>query len=467
MNRLRLSYFYILSFVLVAVGLQGCIEDGFSTSSSDRLTFSVDTLDMGTFFTEDVSTTHRFTVYNRSNKSLNIGNIHLDGPNAGLFRLNVDGFSGTDFTDVEIRANDSIFILVSTTLPPNGVDEDIDVFSAIKFLTNGVESTVTLKATGRDVERARGWTLSGDVTFSGTKPYQIFDSLVVARGATLTLPAGARLYFHDGARMVVHGRLEAHGDTGREVILSGDRTGFVAGDISFDIMSRQWQGLQFTTGSHGAMLRNTQIYNTVDGVAIDSVPETDFTMINCVLRNSGNTALRVRHANLRAYGCELAEAPNGILLLDGGSHVLNHCTLANYYLFTAISAPLLQFATDAEERPTPAALIQNCILYGLGSDLPKMNFAESGIRFERCLFKSQGADDEQFIECLWDRDPLYYTVRNKYYFDYRLRPESPAIAAGRADLTAPESATDRYGLARGATPDLGAYVYTQPEEDRK
>ncbi len=67
--------------------------------------------------------------------------------------------------------------------------------------------------------------------------------------------------------------------------------------------------------------------------------------------------------------------------------------------------------------------------------------------------------------CVWDEDPLYYTVRNDYIFDYRVKPDSPAIGAADATLTLPEAATDRYGMPRGAAPDLGAYVYTEPVEE--
>ncbi|MDE6612225.1 MAG: hypothetical protein K2K22_06660, partial [Muribaculaceae bacterium] len=61
---------------------------------------------------------------------------------------------------------------------------------------------------------------------------------------------------------------------------------------------------------------------------------------------------------------------------------------------------------------------------------------------------------------------LYYTVREDYIFDYRLRPDSPAIGAADPLLTLPDAATDAYGLPRGATPDLGAYVFTEPAEEQ-
>jgi hypothetical protein len=70
------------------------------------LSFSTDTLKMGTVFTEDVTTTQRFTVHNRNDKGVSISDIRLIGDNASLFRLNVDGMSGTEFSDVEIQRFD-------------------------------------------------------------------------------------------------------------------------------------------------------------------------------------------------------------------------------------------------------------------------------------------------------------------------------------------------------------------------
>ena len=75
----------------------------------------------------------------------------------------------------------------------------------------------------------------------------------------------------------------------------------------------------------------------------------------------------------------------------------------------------------------------------------------------RCLLKSNGSDDENFIDCIWDADPLYYTVREDYLFDYRLQPESPAVASADPLLTLPEASRDAYGAPRLPNPNIGAY----------
>ncbi len=466
-----MKYIGVYAIMMMAM-LTSCIEDGFSTSPGDCPTFSVDTLDMGVIFTEQPSTTHRFTVYNRASKGINISNISISGANADLFRLNVDGFSGREFSDVEIRAKDSIFVLVETTLPANGATVPVEVTAALDFVTNGVKQTVTLAAQGRDVTRLYATVLDRDTHLRAGKPYQVFDSLVVAPGVTLTVDPDAEFYFHDGAMMVVRGTLKALGAQDHEITFAGDRTGYVAADIPFDLMSRQWIGMFFTSTSHANELNYCHICNTWQGVTVsgldapdDALP--DVTMVNSRLRNSGGFALETYYARINAYGCEIAEAASGAVLLHGGEHVFNHCTLANYYLFSILEGPILQFGQinpvtdDGSGRPMVRADISNTIIYGNGMDLSNGDLTDTAVTLRNCLLKSDGTDDDNFINCVWGSDPLYYTVREEYIFDYRLREGSPAIGAGNGALTAPAAAVDRYGLPRGATPEIGAYVYTE------
>lgn len=476
---MKRTYFLSLLYIIAAsVMLQSCIEDGFSSSASDQPEFSVDTLQMGQIFTENPSTTHRFVVYNRADKGIAISKISLSGANAPLFRLNVDGFSGREFDNVEIRANDSIFVFVEATLPANGRNVPVEVTAGLDFLTNGVTRTVTLSAQGRDVERLRAVTVTHAMTLTADKPWQVFDSLVVAPGAVLDIRPGAELLFHDGASLIVRGTLRSVGEPGHEITMAGDRTGNVVTDISFDVMSRQWQGVFFTSTSHDNVLTHTCVRNTWQGVTINGtdVPAADrpdLTMVNSRLRNAAYCTLEALHADVRAYGCEFAEAGQSAVHIQGGSATLQQCTLSNYYLFAAISGPLLSMAhfneASADETGLPFAHIEvaNSILYGLGDDLPRVKLDGTDITLRRCMLKSEGSDDANFIDCLWKSDPLFYTEREEYLFDYRLKEGSPAIGAGYASLNAPECATDAYGNARGNEPDLGAYVYMPAAEPSK
>ena len=456
--------------------MAGCIEDGFSTSPSDQPVFSVDTLDLGYVFTAEPTPTSRFLVHNPHGKSLSISDISISGADAACFRMNVDGISGTRFSGVDIRSKDSIFVLIEATFPETD-DVSRSYTASLDFTTNGVTSSVQLAATGLNAIRITGQTLTADTRFSSEKPYIIYDSLRVAEGATLTLDAGTRLCFHDKAMMIVRGTLITEGTPEKPVELSGDRTGDVISGITFDIMSRQWTGVFFTATSTGNSLSHTVIRNTEQGVAVTGDPETDYTatpqlaLLNCRLRNSGDLVLEAYHSAVKAVGCEFSEGSNGLVYLHGGAHNFNHCTFANNYLFTVIGGPAIQMAhlspepsglDDLSGLPYLRAEFTNSIIYGLGTDLSHGDLTGTEVVFNRCLLKSEGTDDANFLSCLWGEDPLYYTIRDEYVFDYRLKEESPAIGAGYQALTLPEAATDAYGLSRGPVPDLGAYVYSAP-----
>lgn len=459
---LRLIYIVIFSVSLMA-GMSGCIEDGFTSSPNDQPEFSVDTLKFGTVFTAEGTPTHTFKVYNRHDKGLNISSISFVNPSdADIFRLNVDGLSGKSFENVEIRANDSIFILVEATIPENGRPMPLKLDAPLEFMVNGRTSKVVLSAVGQDVERIHGGEITGTVSLSAEKPYQIYDSLVVAEGASLTIPAGVSMFFHSGAELRVRGSLVVEGVPDSPVNMTGDRFGQVVGRIPYEVMSGQWGGVVFYGSSRGNRMSHASIRNTTFGVWIDSVSaemtEPVLTLTNCQLRNSAGSVLTALYAPVSAVGCEFAEAAENVVALLDGKHYFNHCTFSNNYLFSSISGSILTFAGENVK-----ADISNSIVYGLGPQLSPSDISDLDIRIRRTLLKPSGDDDDNFIECLWNQDPLFHTVRSEYIFDYRLHDDSPAIGAADPSLTDPRSAVDFYGNSRGAVPDLGAYVHTPDE----
>lgn len=465
----------------MCVACAACIEDGYTNSPSDQPVFSTDTVNIGTVFTEEATPTSRFIVHNPHSKQLSISDISLSGAAADCFRLNVDGITGRRFSNVDIRGKDSIFVLVEATFPA-GEAPQTDFEASLDFTTNGRTQSVILAAKGQNVHRIKGDILTRNTTFDDIMPYQVYDSLVVARGTTLTLKAGTSLCFHDGAMLIVRGKLISEGTVEKPVTLAGDRTGNVVTNISFDIMSRQWVGVFFTASSHGNVLTHTNIRNTWQGLTIEGSPspfglpfEPQLTLRNCKLRNSGGLVLEAYHSDIVATGCEFAEAADGLVYLQGGRYTFNHCTFANYYLFSALGGPAIQFAhvsddpdkglDDQSGYPYTAAEFTNSIIYGNGSELSHGDLSGTDIFFRRCLLKSAGTDDDNFLECLWESDPLYYTEREKYIFDYRVKPESPAIGAADPALTLPAAATDIYGMPRTEPTEIGAYVFTPPAEE--
>lgn len=83
-------------------------EETYTTSSSALLDFSADTVRFDTVFTTIGSSTQLFKVYNRGGESLMLPYIRLASGGGSGFRVNVDGMSGTEFADVEVRDGDSL-----------------------------------------------------------------------------------------------------------------------------------------------------------------------------------------------------------------------------------------------------------------------------------------------------------------------------------------------------------------------
>nr|WP_303633127.1 right-handed parallel beta-helix repeat-containing protein [uncultured Muribaculum sp.] len=342
-----------LIIVLLAVA-SGCIEDGFTDDSSARPEFSVDTLNLGLAFSGEITSVHSFRVYNRHDRNLLISRIALrDGNEA--YRLNVDGVAGKEFADVAIRPHDSIYVFVDAQFPPVGHDGKLTVKSLLDFEVNGGRSTVVLSAECIDVTVVPASVLSADALWSGA--YHVMGDVTVASGVTLNLAEGTTLYFHDKASLNVEGAVVADGTPEKPVVMCGDRNGTMVGRIPYDIVPGQWSGVTFA--GTGSRLSHTVVRNTSSGIAVTG---GEISMLNCVVRNSRESVISVTDAEVKAVGCEFADAPGGVVTLDGRARLtMNHCTVANSYLFAPVTGALLELKDDGV-----SCHITNSIIYGNG-----------------------------------------------------------------------------------------------------
>lgn len=467
---------YLLLSVIALLGVvaASCINDDITTSSTARLAFSVDTLSLDTVFTETGTPTARLIVFNRNKSGVNISSIKFRNPDTP-FRLNVDGVSGSSFENVEIRGGDSIYIFVACTLPAGQGSEPKLTEDALEFQLNGNTQSVTVEAWGQNVTRLRNVVVEQDMTLTAQQPYVVFDSLTVAPGATLKILPGARLLFHDKAKLVVNGRLEAVGTPGNIIQMRGDRTGDILTNVSYDLMSGQWNGIRISAESFDNLIEYVDMRSTSSGLSVDSCSNTDRLKLlirNSWLHNSKTHVFKSTGTKIEAVGVCFSDAAQSVVSLRGGDINFSQCTIANYYLFSAVTEPLLCLyhclPDDANNSSLPLmkASFDNCIIYGLGSDINTDDLTGSEVFLRYVLLKSEGTDDANFQNCLWGKDPLFYTERENYLFNYRLRPESPAIGAGNPAFAEGLALTDYYGLNRlsAGNPALGAFVYVQPTD---
>ena len=457
---------FIIVALLAMVVMTACINDDYTTSASDVLTFSTDTVTFDTVITQQGTPTKQFVVYNRSKKQVKISSIKVAGNENGRFFINVDGVKGEEFHDVDIRGGDSIYVFVECKVNATENKEDwLEVTDKIEFVTNGVTQHVVLKAWGQDVIIIEGDTLTEDLHLTAERPYVIYDTLVVPPGVQLTVDPGAQLLFHQGALLRVYGKMTAVGTPEQNIVMRGDRLDHVVGDISFDILSGQWGGMVFGYGSYDNELAYVVMRGSEVGIHCSSTDPSQRTLhlFNCVVHNSSSSLLTSLNARIDAEGTEFSDAADGVVHIIGGTAHFVNCTFANYYLFAPISEPLVNvWKSHATEEVLPLTYyLDNCVIYGLAKDINAGILDDYDVYLRNCLLKSGGTDDTRFLNCVWEGDPKFYTVRDDYIFDYRLHNGSDAIGRGDRSLC-PESARyDRYGNDRFSREaiDLGAYVW--------
>lgn len=448
-----------------------CISDDVTTSPANILSFSRDTVSFDTIFTDLGTPTARLVVHNRASKSVIISSIRFS-ENDSHFRMNVDGVSGSDFRDVEIRGKDSIYVFIECKVPEQPVNEPVLVEDKIEFITNGVTQSVLLEAWGQNVTRLRGVMLTEDTRFTTERPYVVYDSLIVGAGATLTIDPAVKLLFHDKAYLRVYGTLHACGLPGKMIDMRGDRLDNVLPNVSYDIMSGQWKGISIAPESFGNRMEYVDMRSTVNGLSVDSCADLSrrkLSLLNSWLHNSQRNVLDVKYAKIEATGCCFSESAAAVVSLAGGEAEFLQCTFANYYLFSSIHQPIVVLANlkeeeaNATEAPLMKARFYNSIIYGLPAGLEPENLEGSDVIFRNVSFKEEGTDDDNFINCLWDTDPMFYTVREDYYFNYRLQPDSPVKESGDPALLTPASLVDIDGVNRleNGNPSLGAYQFVK------
>ena len=475
----RFSYmrnaFILFLTIFAGIGLisTSCINDAISSSPNDILSFSRDTVAFDTVFTDVGTPTARLVVANRAKKGINISSIRLRNPESN-FSINVDGVSAKSFQNVEIWSEDSIYIFIECFMPRTEDNTPYRVEDELEFITNGVTQTVLLEAYGQNMVRLQNIRITEDTRFTADRPYVVFDSLVVEQGVTLHIEPATQLLFHDKAELIVHGTIEACGDVNKLIQMRGDRLDEVLPNIGYDILSGQWRGIRICRESFDNKMSYVDMRSTVNGLQLDSCGDLSrqkLTLTNSWLHNSEGRVFTAPYCKVDAYGVCFSEAANAVVCLTGGIYEFNQCTIANNYLFAAISEPMLSLYhlldndTRDPNNPNPlmVANFRNSIIYGIGTDINEGILDDSNVYIYNVSFKSPGEDDEHFIDCLWDCNPLFLTDRPAYYFNYRVRPDSPVVGAGNPLFVTPQTLTDidgnnRLTVTADGNPLLGAYA---------
>lgn len=467
-------------------------DEDYSLSTSDLLTFSTDTVAFDTIISGTPTNTYTFTVYNKAKKALRIPQVRLESGESSPFKVNVDGtaLSGGSANDFEIAAEDSMIVYLMANVPEQDSDEPIPVSDNLVFVTEaGVEQKVVLTASGQAVETLTGMRVTSDTTLNITRPFRVMDSLVVEAGATLTLAAGTRMYFHPKASLIVHGTLYINGTLENPVVLRGDRMGNMFAGQPYDRIPGQWGGIELCGESYGNWFTYADIHSGTYGIKADSsdVSQTKLVLENSIVHNTTNRALDIRMANVYVGNSQITNAGGDCVRVRGGSATFVHCTIARFFVFTGGDGVALDFANyDGQVRlPLTKMLVANSVITGyqsdeiMGNNNPDHENDAYEYYFSNCLINTtkDEKENQRLVNCIYDTDDGTtnadgdIVVREKNFtpdfdthsltFSFELSPFSKAIGTGDAEVTSITYPTDRLGRTRGDKPDMGCLQHVE------
>src|SRR5580765_2604076 len=279
MNKLLLLTIPAILFIF------SCKKDSFITSSDAQVSFSSDSLFFDTVFTTTGSVTESIKVFNLNDQKLILSDIKLAGGNSSPFKINVDGAAGPEANNIEVSANDSLYIFITVTVNPTTANLPFLLLDSIQVSFNGNTRYIQLQAWGQNAHFLKSPKITGNTIWPNDLPYVISGSLLVDTSAVLTIEKGWRIYFHADAPFLVDGTLMVKGEKGdsSRVYFLSDRL-----DIPYNGFPGSWPGIYFGTQSVNNILEYATIKNAYQGVVAEgpSVDANPKILLNeCIVDN--------------------------------------------------------------------------------------------------------------------------------------------------------------------------------------
>ena len=493
--------------IISILAFASCRKDFSAQLSSGNLTFSKDTIYLDTVFTNIGSSTYNLKVYNKSNHAISIPSIKLGRGENSLYRINVDGIPGKQFQNVEILAKDSMYVFVETTIDFNQVTNPIytdsivfdsgDKLQDVKLITlvqdanflypskdlNGLIETIKigLDAEGNEI-KVNGFYLNQNTTFTNEKPYVIYGYCGVPNGKTLTINAGANIYFHANSGLIIdkNATLIMNGETNNPIKIEGDRL-----ESKFSDIPGQWGTIWLRAGSKNNVINNAIIKNASAGIIIDSIGNSNptLTIKNTQIYNNTNFGIIGRETNI--YGENLVINNSGqssLACTVGGTYNFVQSTFVNFWSHNFRQFPSVLInnyytyikdgAEVVEPRNLQAANFTNCIIDGNNNIefiLDKVEGANFNYAFKNNLLRFNDFSDIYAAIAEYNFEDTNYYSNNilNGTTDFKDANNNELIIGENSDgiQKAEESASqlipyDILGILRSTPADIGAYQHT-------
>jgi hypothetical protein len=527
---MRYSILIILTIIL---SLTSCRKDFETIPSKGQLEFSKKTVYLDTVFSNVGSSTYMLKVYNRSSDDISIPSIALSKGSASKFRLMVDGKTGEDgndadsfgdgklFKNVEILANDSLFVFIESTVNIADANAtDMLYTDEILFDNGALQQKINLVTLIQDAiflypERYpngnAGYVYEGlqldnndpksliygfelnendpihgdEFHFTKTKPYVIYGYAGVPASKTLIIDKGARVHFHSKSGIFVKkgGSIQVNGEVStdpkkleNEVIFEGDRL-----EPDFAETAGQWGIIYLADGSTNNTFNHLTIKNSTVGIFVDRQDATITQIKNTQIYNASNYGIAARKGKINGENIVINKAgKSSLVCILGGSYDFTHCTFANYWSSGSRQTPTvyLDNTYKQEEVLFVSDLVQanftNCIIYGPNNIEIGLNKNDAGTfntNIKYCLIKFNDQNNQ------FGNNPLYSFATNpspnnnlignnanpndplfKETSKNNLRIKLNSSATGKGNPAALIN-LDADGKTRTLPPDLGAYQH--------
>lgn len=461
-----LSLNILLSAIIVIT--VGCKKDTFL--SKGNLEFSVDTLVFDTVFTTIGSTTRQFKIYNRENRTIVIDEIELMGGEDSPFRMNIDGLIGTNISNLELEADDSLFAFVEVTLEVNNQNLPMILEDSIRFRTNGVDQYVKLAVWGQDAHFHYNELIINSETWTNDKPHVIYGYAAVDSAQTLTIPAGTDIFLHKNAILYIFkGALNIQGTKDQKVTIQGDRLESFYNDVA-----GQYYGIYFQKALPST-INHCDIKNGTSGIHLYSEDASNtgytLTLSNSTITNCARYGLFIfQGSKVKAENCILAKnGTHSLLVLGGGDFNLNHCHLLGYgsgdNTSPAVGISNSYFNSSLGQTEISAideGVITNSVIYGyqdyelvIDTINPNQTF-DFGFQFHNNLIKSTTQFNSSYFNSnTYNQDPLFINIEEGDFYYHSTSPLNNTSAIGYPT----SNGLDIREILRNPISDKGAYEH--------
>lgn len=474
--------FYII--ILIFLSTWSCKKEDLLTDSGVKIDFSTDTVLFDTVFVTIGSTTKQLLIYNRNDQKINLSGIRLAGGSSSRYRINVNGKPGISFTNIEIRAKDSLFVFIEVTIDPNNSTTPYVVTDSIIFELNGQQQDVDLVAWGQNANFIYPQfftpnlppydTLPCNSVWDSVLPYVVYGYAVVDSLCSLTILPGTKVYFYNNSGLWVYsgGNLKVMGTKDHPVTFQGTRL-----ESYYQDVPGQWDRIWINEGKGAdvneinyAIIKNGFIGLQAEPIQGGTVKK--LIISNTQVKNMSGFGLLTRNYSIEAWNCVFSNCGQYLAALtNGGQYDFKHCTFANYWQGGQRGTPSLylnNYSINENEIPIPNALTAanfgNCILYGNVENELELDFksgADSNYLFKNTLLRVNLTETSitgpGFDSVFVNEDPAF---KDFYEGDFSLDTMSFAKDKG-SDLYLIPGKTDFDITGKNRAlllpPDLGAF----------